>query len=57
MPRTPGVYATFDTTEGTIVCRLFDIEAPVTVKNFIELAEGTREWIHPSKGVASRTPL
>ena len=57
MPRTPGVYATFDTTEGTIVCRLFDIEAPVTVKNFIELAEGTREWTHPSKGVASKTPL
>ena len=47
MPRQPGVYATFDTTEGTIVVRLFEDEAPITVKNFIELAEGSREWTHP----------
>ena len=47
MSRQPGVYATFDTSEGTIVCRLFEQEAPVTVKNFIELAEGSREWTHP----------
>jgi len=40
MPRTPGVYATLDTSEGTIVVRLFEAEAPITVKNFIELAEG-----------------
>jgi len=43
----PGVYATFDTSEGTIVCRLFEQDAPVTVKNFIDLAEGGREWTHP----------
>ena len=47
MPRQPGTYATFDTTEGTIVCRLFEKEAPKTVANFIELAEGKREWTHP----------
>ncbi len=47
MPRTPGLYATFDTTHGTIVCRLFDKEAPKTVANFTELAEGKREWTHP----------
>ena len=41
MPRQPGVYATFNTSEGTIVCRLFESEAPITVKNFTELAEGT----------------
>ncbi len=47
MARQPGVYATLDTSEGTIVCRLFEEEAPITVKNFIELAEGSREWTHP----------
>ncbi len=47
MAREPGLYATFDTTEGTVVCRLFEKDAPNTVKNFIELAEGKREWTHP----------
>jgi len=57
MARLPGVYAIFDTTEGTIVCRLFEQDAPVTVKNFIELAEGTRDWEHPRGGKKSNTPL
>ena len=48
MARQPGLYATFDTTEGTIVCRLFEKDAPKTVANFVELAEGKREWTHPN---------
>ena len=48
MTRQPGLYATFETSEGNIVCRLFDKEAPKTVANFVELAEGKREWTHPS---------
>ncbi len=47
MARQPGLYATFNTSEGTIVCRLFEQEAPVTVKNFVDLAQGTREWTDP----------
>jgi len=47
MARQPGLYATFDTSEGQIVCRLFDKEAPKTIANFTELAEGKREWTHP----------
>src|SRR5205807_8237394 len=47
MVRQPGLYAMFDTSEGQIVCRLFDKEAPKTVANFVELAEGKREWTHP----------
>ena len=43
MSRTPGTYAVFDTTEGRIVCRLFEKEARKTVANFSELAEGKRE--------------
>ena len=47
MTRQPGTYADFTTSEGTIVCRLFEKEAPKTVANFVELAEGKREWTHP----------
>ncbi|MBZ5597154.1 MAG: peptidylprolyl isomerase [Acidobacteriia bacterium] len=47
MARQPGLYATFTTSEGTVVCRLFEKEAPKTVLNFTELAEGKREWTHP----------
>ena len=57
MSRQPGTYAIFDTSEGQIVCRLFDQEAPNTVKNFIELAEGNREWEHPVTGKRSRKKL
>ena len=47
MSRQPGTYAVMKTSEGTIVARLFEKEAPKTVANFIELAEGKREWTHP----------
>ena len=44
MNRQPGTYALFKTSEGTIVCRLHEKDAPITVKNFTDLAEGKREW-------------
>ena len=47
MSRTPGLYAIFETTEGDVTCRLFETDAPKTVANFTELAEGKREWTHP----------
>ena len=47
MSRQPGTYAVFNTSEGQIVARLFENEAPKTVANFVELAEGAREWTHP----------
>ncbi|MGD0547378.1 MAG: peptidylprolyl isomerase [Terracidiphilus sp.] len=43
-----GTYAVFTTTEGKITVKLFEKDAPITVKNFIELAEGGKEWTHPS---------
>jgi peptidyl-prolyl cis-trans isomerase A (cyclophilin A) len=39
--------ATLRTNQGTIVVRLFPDHAPKTVRNFVELAEGTREWTDP----------
>jgi peptidyl-prolyl cis-trans isomerase A (cyclophilin A) len=47
MARQPGTYAIFETSEGTIVCLLFEAQAPKTVQNFVDLAEGKREWTHP----------
>src|SRR5207237_2041798 len=57
MTRQPGTYATFKTSEGTSVCRLFEKEAPKTVQNFIELAEGKREWTHPVNHRKSKEQL
>ncbi|HUN88889.1 MAG TPA: peptidylprolyl isomerase [Terriglobales bacterium] len=57
MARTPGLYATFDTSEGQIVIRLFEKEAPKTVQNFVDLAEGKREWTHPGTRQKSQNPL
>jgi len=57
MPRQPGTYAIFNTSEGTVVCRLFEKEAPKTVANFVELAEGERDWTHPVSGKKSKDRL
>ena len=44
---TTTLTATLQTSEGTIVLRLFPRPRPKTVSNFVELAEGTREWTDP----------
>ena len=57
MSLNPGTYAIFNTTEGKITVRLFPEHAPITVANFIELAEGQKEWTHPATGKKSQAPL
>ncbi|WP_242425087.1 peptidylprolyl isomerase, partial [Frankia sp. EI5c] len=44
------LYATLRTTQGDIEIRLFPDHAPKTVKNFVGLATGSREWTDPSTG-------
>src|SRR5712692_3435025 len=39
--------ATLRTNQGTVVVRLFPDHAPKTVRNFVDLAEGSREWTDP----------
>ncbi len=36
------------TSQGDVVVRLFPDHAPKTVRNFVELSEGTREWTNPA---------
>ena len=57
MAREAGLYATFDTSEGQIVCRLFEQDAPKTVQNFVELAEGKRNWQDRVSGKKGPGPL
>ena len=53
----PGIYAHFDTTEGSFTVRLFDKEAPKTVDNFVGLAAGTKEWKDPATGQPRKSPF
>ncbi|MEV0090376.1 peptidylprolyl isomerase [Streptomyces sp. NPDC050738] len=47
------LYATLKTNQGDIKIRLLPNHAPKTVKNFVELAQGEREWTHPATGQKS----
>jgi peptidyl-prolyl cis-trans isomerase A (cyclophilin A) len=45
------------TNHGDVVVRLFPDHAPKTVRNFVELAEGTREWTDPRTRRTDRAKL
>ena len=49
--------AVLHTNKGDIRITLFPDHAPKTVANFVELAEGTREWTNPRTGAKSTEPL
>ncbi len=40
-----GIYAEFVTNKGTFVAKLYNEQTPITVANFVELAEGTNEMV------------
>ena len=49
-------YATIYTTAGPIRLELFANHAPKTVRNFVELADGTREYTDPRTGAPGNGP-
>ena len=49
--------ATLRTNQGDIVLRLFPDNAPKTVRNFVELSQGTREWTDPRTSQPSKDRL
>ena len=56
-PREAGLYARFETTLGNITVRLYETETPVTVRNFVNLAQGKKAWIDPKTGAKVSRPF
>src|SRR5262245_20098373 len=55
--REPGLYATLRTSMGEIVVKLFELETPITVQNFVDLARGVKSWRDPKSGTMVKRPL
>jgi peptidyl-prolyl cis-trans isomerase A (cyclophilin A) len=49
-PSEDGIYAVFDTSEGEIVARLFYLQMPMTVGNFMRLADGAAQTLDQETG-------
>ncbi len=52
-----SLFATIETTMGTIEIRLFEKEAPRTVENFVGLATGTKPWRNPQTNQQESRPF
>ncbi len=52
-----GLYAVFETSLGQMTCRLEDEKVPETVKNFVDLATGAKEYVDPRTGQKSTEPF
>jgi peptidyl-prolyl cis-trans isomerase A (cyclophilin A) len=57
MSRPAGTYAIFETSQGNIVIRLLEKEAPKTVENFVGLAEGKKEFTDERTGKKEKKPF
>jgi len=56
-PLPPGLYATFNTSQGTIVATLYEKYTPESVKNFVALAQGTKAWRDPKTNAMVKRPM
>ena len=57
MTRPTGTYAIFETSQGDIVIKLMEKEAPKTVENFVGLAEGSKEFTNEKTGKKEKRPF
>ena len=55
--REPGLYATINTSMGSIVVKLYEKESPITVKNFTDLARGLKTFTDPKTGQVVKRPF
>lgn len=53
----PGLYAIFNTSMGNITAKLYEKDTPVTVQNFVALAQGTKASRNPKTGAMAKRPL
>jgi peptidyl-prolyl cis-trans isomerase A (cyclophilin A) len=56
-PLPNGLYATFNTSEGTITAVLYEKYTPESVRNFVGLAQGTKAWREPKTGAMVKRPM
>ncbi len=56
LPEGGALVATIETSKGTLSCRLFEHEAPMTVANFVGLARGTRAFLDPKTRTWQKRP-
>lgn len=52
-----GLYARMKTNRGEIILKLEEEKTPETVKNFVGLATGTKEYVDPRNGQKSTEPF
>src|SRR4051812_7988802 len=55
--RENGLYTTVYTSMGNITAKLYEKESPITVKNFMDLALGRKEWTDPTTKMRVKRPL
>ncbi len=56
-PLKNGLYAVFETSEGTITAELYEKYTKISVKTFVGLAQGTLPWLDPKTRKMVRRPL
>jgi cyclophilin family peptidyl-prolyl cis-trans isomerase len=56
-PQKNGLYAVFNTSMGKIAARLYEKDTPMTVENFVALAQGTRATLDSKTGKMVKRPL
>jgi peptidyl-prolyl cis-trans isomerase A (cyclophilin A) len=52
--RQPGLYWTFETDNGNITCKLYENEAPITVRTMVGLAIGKISYQDPTSGQTTK---
>jgi peptidyl-prolyl cis-trans isomerase A (cyclophilin A) len=55
--RENGLYATLYTSLGNITGKMYEKESPITVKNFMDLSLGRKEWTDPKTGTRTKRAL
>jgi peptidyl-prolyl cis-trans isomerase A (cyclophilin A) len=52
-----GLYAVFSTSAGEFTAKLYEKDTPLTVQNFVALAQGTKAWKDPKTHALVKRPL
>jgi cyclophilin family peptidyl-prolyl cis-trans isomerase len=52
-----GLYAIFSTSMGHFTARLYEKDTPITVANFVALAQGAKAWRDPKTRAMVKRPL